>query len=74
MAAAVLAPLLFAAGLAAAGLAALAGFLVAAGFAALAGRFVPAELARPEPAPRPGAVLAAAFLVGGTDLPPFWIS
>ena len=43
----------------------------------LAGRVVfaaPAELARALLALRAGATLAAAFFVGGTDLPPIWTS
>jgi len=35
---------------------------------------VPADVARLAFEERDGAALAAAFLVGGTDLPPIWIS
>jgi hypothetical protein len=52
-----------------------AGFAVPEVFSALVVWVVRArELARTELAIRTGAALAAAFFVGGTDLPPIWIS
>jgi hypothetical protein len=52
-----------------------AGFAVPEVFAVSAFLVVRArELARAELAVRTGAALSAAFFVGGTDLPPIWIS
>jgi ABC-type phosphonate transport system ATPase subunit len=51
-----------------------AAVLVPEGFAGRVVFAAPAELARALPALRAGAALAAAFFVGGTDLPPIWTS
>jgi hypothetical protein len=57
------------------GVFAAAGFAAPVPFVALAGRVArAADPVRTEFAVRTGAALAAAFLVGGTDLPPIWIS